>query len=218
MSDTNVQSVHNWTEPQNLLLDWLANPTSLREPKAIVDLAEKLGFSRRTLDRWMDKPGFDEERAKRIRKQFIPDTPNVLAALKRKALGDADNAPETNAIKVWMEHIENVISEEQQQNAIAAFYGAILNHNRPDQRSESAGDAQVSPPPEADGGSSEQSEIPGSDSGAEVREESTGSVPGDKDAAPAEKEGLDSGADERLDGESVEGSPKLGDAGDQASG
>lgn len=102
----NEKTEKKWTDQQNIYIDWLSSPKSIREPKTQLDLGDKLGVGQTTLFNWRNLPGFKEERLKRIFAYFIPYTPDIIAALRDRA--KEGNVP---AINTWLEFVEQIAKQ-----------------------------------------------------------------------------------------------------------
>jgi len=171
------QTERKWTDKQNIYLDWLASPKSLREPKTQTDLADKLGIGRTTLYDWQDIDGFKKERLSRIFKYFVPHTPEIVAALRDKALtGD------TRAIDIWLERLEQIATsiEITGEFTVKEFYDSVIDpafkKRQSDKQRGVAEQTELPPTPAPEGGGGESSEVPSPSGGEEVREELAGSV------------------------------------------
>lgn len=90
--------------PHELLrfIDWLAQPKALRVPATQGELAIQLDVSEPTLSNWKYLPGFWDEVKERTIFWGRERTPNVIAALYRKAIKEG-NAFEA---KLWLQYIE----------------------------------------------------------------------------------------------------------------
>jgi hypothetical protein len=188
MAEESTQATRKWTDNQEIYLDWLASPKSLREPKSQTELADKIGVSRKTLYNWQEIDGFKEERLRRLFNYFIPDTPDIVVALRDKCLtGD------TPAINTWLERIEQIASQLNIKGEfnLKEFYESILNR-----RPEIAGGAELPSPPKTTGGSGKPGEVQDTGGGKKVREVAAGSVSGDKNPAGTGDKKLDSSANQ----------------------
>lgn len=171
MSETTPQMPQIRTDEQNIYLDWKASPKALREPKTETELADKLGVDRKTLWRWRQISGFDKERLKRIRDYFIEDTPDIITALREKA-----KEGNVQAIVAWMELVEQIAKklEVDATAELKEFYESIFG------RPKSSGEVGSDSPSQTGGSGVQSSEVQNPSGGAEVRQESTGSVSGDQ--------------------------------------
>ena len=97
-------ALFNLDKPGELMqfIDWIAQPAPLRIPKTQNDLATLLDVSIATLSDWKKRPGFWDEVKERTIFWGRERTPNVIAALYRKAVKEG-NAFES---KLWLQYIE----------------------------------------------------------------------------------------------------------------
>jgi len=104
-STQNTQKLDNsmWTVEQEKYLEWLSLPRELRIPKSKSDMADKLGVHRRTLYSWEAKPEFNSTRLHKTTTSFVSDTPDILNALRKKAV-----AGNISAIRLWLDKVDRI--------------------------------------------------------------------------------------------------------------
>jgi len=112
---------NSWEQKEKLqamYLTWLTLPGSQRTPSTKKEVAEVIGRDIRTLQKWEVEPEFNAKRLRMLIAHFAPSTPDVIEALKYKAL-DGDTA----AIRLWLEKIESLSDKLQ------VYVDAHVEHN-----------------------------------------------------------------------------------------
>ena len=85
-------------------LDWLCTPVKEREPKTIIDMAEQLQVSRRTLQNWREDKEFIEAWEKRYIKTIgDPSKKSEIMATLFATATDPDDPKHVQAAKAYFE-------------------------------------------------------------------------------------------------------------------
>lgn len=84
------------------MVEWLATPTPMREPKTQVELAKELSLHFTTLSRWQRVEGCYADIRAQMKRTLRGELPNVLYALKNKIFKDG-NAKEIQLFLQWVD-------------------------------------------------------------------------------------------------------------------
>lgn len=112
-------------------IEWLSIPKAFREPKTQKELALQLQVDEATLSDWKKRPQIWDEVVDRTKQWARERTPNVIAALYRKAIKDGMSFE----AKLWLQFVEGWKEKSELETKNAHFIitrgdGGIPN-NRP---------------------------------------------------------------------------------------
>jgi len=89
-------------------VEWLAIPSSIREPKTQKEFADMIKVNVATLSRWKDEPEIMEGVKEGMKKYFYYKSTEVLQGLYRKCTTDAD----AGSVRLFLEYIMGYVKTE----------------------------------------------------------------------------------------------------------
>lgn len=106
-------------------IEWIATPSSIRNPKTQQELSKKFGVGQDTLSEWKSRQYFWEEVTKKRKNWGRERTPEVILAMYNRII-KTGNAAE---VKLWLEYFESWSEKTAAviQDPLKRKYGHLSN-------------------------------------------------------------------------------------------